>query len=98
MTIATTPPTSSSPLIPNPAFSQPASEAQIEATAQALRAHGMAAIVVRDGAAAREQVLALLPPGAEVFTAASRTLDDIGLTAAINQSGAYQAVRAQIAT
>src|SRR5207237_1411422 len=57
----------------------------------------MAAIIVPNRDAAREQVLALLPPGAEIFTAASRTLEEIGLTSEINQSGRYEAVRTQFA-
>lgn len=85
-----------SPLIPNLEFSHPVSTSQVEATAEALRANGMEAIIVPDGAAARELVLSMLPEGAEVFTAGSRTLDSTGLAAAINESGNYQAVRAQI--
>ena len=87
---------SASPLTPNLEFSHPVSAEQVEATAEALRANGMETIIVPDGAAARELVLSMLPEGAEVFTAGSRTLDTIGLAAAINESGNYQAIRPQI--
>jgi len=87
---------STSPLIPNLEFTYPAEAAQVEATAGALRENGMATLIVPGGAAARDLVLGLLPEGAEVFTAASRTLETIGLTAAINESGLYQAVRPQL--
>jgi hypothetical protein len=85
-----------SPLIPNLEFTYPATTARVEATAAALRDNGMSALVVPDGAAARELVLTLLPEGAEVFTATSRTLEDIGLAAEINQSGRYESVRARL--
>lgn len=64
-------------------------------TASALTEHGFATIVVDDLAAAKAQALELVPKGAEVFTATSRTLDDTGLTAAINESGEYNATRQQ---
>ncbi|MFL5734747.1 MAG: LUD domain-containing protein [Chloroflexia bacterium] len=86
-----------SPLIPNHEFSHAASDERLAAVAEALRGNGMATIVVPDAEAAREQVLDLLPPGAEVFTATSATLTATGLAAAINESGRYEAVRARFA-
>lgn len=88
---------SASPLTPNMEFSHPVNSEQVEATAEALRANGMETIIVPDGAAARDLVLSMLPEGAEVFTAGSRTLDNIGLAAAINESGNFQAIRPRIA-
>jgi hypothetical protein len=43
--------------------------------------------VVDTAEEARQEVLSLLPKGAEVLTGASRTLDQIGLTAEIEESG-----------
>src|SRR5213078_3658038 len=83
-------------LSPNPSFSQVASEARIHKAAAALQANGIETIVVQTGAEAQAQVLALLPAGAEVYNATSRTLDTIGLASAIEESGTYQAVRPRL--
>ncbi len=74
-------------------WSATATEAQVESTVSALREHGFDVHVVDDAAAAREAVLALIPDGAEVHHASSTTLDEIGVTAEINHSGRYDAVR-----
>ncbi len=42
---------------------------------------------------AREMVLDLIPPGAEVFTQTSVTLEETGIAAEINDSGRYNSVR-----
>jgi len=74
-------------------FTTVANDEVIEATKQALEANGFRVTVVESGAAAKEAVLALIPKGAEVFSATSRTADDIGLSKAIDESGDYDAVR-----
>ena len=71
-----------------------ASKESVAKTAAALTANGIEASVVANGAEAREKVLSLLPAGAEVFTMTSITLETIGLTKAINESGKYNSVRA----
>jgi YkgG family uncharacterized protein len=75
------------------AFGERASDATIERTADALRAKGYAVHVVEDGDEARDVVLGLLPEGAEVGQGASTTLDAIGLSNAIEESGRFDAVR-----
>jgi LUD domain len=80
-------------LAPNPVYACPASVEQIERTAQALEANGIHAIVAEDGEAARQAVLDLLPAGAEVYTARSKTLELLGLETDINTSGRFEAVR-----
>jgi hypothetical protein len=60
--------------------------------AAALVAHNIEAIVVDTAGEAREQALALVPEGAEVHWAKSRTLDDMGLTEILG-SDRYDAVR-----
>ncbi len=65
----------------------------IDTTAEALRGNGFAVTVVEDLAAAKGAALALLPKGAEVLTATSRTLEDTGIESAINESGDYDALR-----
>ena len=80
----------------DPAFAQLASDEQIEATVQALSAHGIQAVAVDTGEEARDYVLSLLPEGAEVHQAASKTLGSIGLTAEVEESGRYKAIRPQL--
>ena len=77
-------------------FSQPASEEQIERTAAALEANGIHVIVVDDRAEARDALMARLPEGAEVFTAASQTLEALGVLPEINESGRYDAIRPKL--
>ena len=76
--------------------SQLASDEQIDRTVQALKARNILAVVVNTGDEACEYVLNLLPEGAEVHASMSRTLEQIGLTAVIEQSGRYQAIRPQL--
>jgi hypothetical protein len=78
---------------PNPRFARIPDEATIQRTADALRAKGYDVHIADDLAAAREQVLALVPEGAEVNQGASQTLEQLGVTAEIEESGRYDAVR-----
>ena len=77
-------------------FSHLASDERIEATARALETNGFATLVVATGDDVRRAVLDMVPPGAEVFTSASRTLETTGLASEINSSGRYQAIRPRI--
>jgi hypothetical protein len=77
----------------NAEFARPADEAAIERTAEALRGHGFDVRVVDDGDAARDLVLTLIPEGAEVGEGASITMRQLGLTAVIDESGRYDALR-----
>jgi len=74
-------------------FGDPASDQVIERTAAALRAKGYAVHVVENGDQARDVVMSLLPEGAEVGQGASTTLERIGITHEIEESGRYDAVR-----
>lgn len=73
----------------NEAFAVPAGAEAVDRAAQALCDHGFDARVVDSGAEAREMVLSLIPEGAEVGTGASLTLDQIGVTEALQSSGRY---------
>src|SRR3989344_8724387 len=59
-----------------------ADEASIQKTVEALKANGVEAVVVENGAAAKAKVLEMLPEGAEVMTMISETLKTVGLTEA----------------
>jgi hypothetical protein len=83
-------------LTPNMEFSRLASDERIERTVQALEANNIQAFVAATGDEARQRVIDLLPEGAEVYTGGSRTLEAIGLTAEIDASPRFQAVRPRL--
>jgi len=78
---------------PDLRWSKPADDAAIERTAEALRAKGYEVFVVDDFETAKQTVLGLLPEGAEVSQGGSVTLEEIGVTAEIETTGRYDAVR-----
>jgi hypothetical protein len=73
-----------------------ASEARIERAARALRANNVEVVVVDTGEQARDEVLARIPEGSEVYSGKSRTLEDIGVFAALNAPDAYDAIRPRL--
>ena len=75
------------------AFGERATDETIGLAADALRAKGYAVHVVENGAEARDVVISLLPEGAEVGQGASTTLDKVGITEGIEESGRFDAVR-----
>jgi hypothetical protein len=77
-------------------FTRLASDAQIAQTVQALEAHGIRAVVLASAREARSSVPGLIPPGAEVYNAPSRTLELIGLAEDIEHSTHFQALRARL--
>jgi hypothetical protein len=77
-------------------FAEPATDAAIERTAAALRAHNFEVEIVEDGDAARDLVLGRIPTGAEVHGGASKTIDGIGLSAILEGSGDYSALRPRL--
>lgn len=83
-------------LAPNMTFAELASEGQIQRTAQALEANGMRTYIAHTGDEARRIVLDLLPEGAEVFTSVSKTLDSLGISTEIDQSGRFKAIRSKL--
>ena len=91
MTAAAT--TTAAPETAQTDFGSRASDETIERTANALRAKGYAVHVVENGDEARKVILGLLPEGAEVGQGASTTLELIGVTHELEESGRYDAVR-----
>lgn len=75
-----------------PEVARPDRSDALERVADALLAHNIEAVIVDTPAGARERVLALIPDGAEVHWAKSRTLEDLGLPEILG-SGRYDAVR-----
>lgn len=83
-------------LVPNKEFSRLATDEQLSLVVQALDANNIHAIVVENGEDAKKVVLELIPPGAEVYANISKTLEKIGITEEIDQSGRYDAVRPKV--
>ena len=77
-------------------FREPATEEQLAALAQSLQERNFEVLLVDDAAAAKREVLRRLPDGAEVHTAKSKTLDDIGVSAVVSEPGRYDFLRAKL--
>jgi len=82
----------------NDRFGRAADEATVKRAVAALEANGMTVLRAADTAEAKRIVLGLIPDGAQVYHGASRTLDDTGLTAAIEGSQRYEPIRPKIST
>jgi len=82
-------------LTPNLAYAKLASNAQIERTVKALAANGITAHVVANADEAKQKFTEVVPANAEVFTASSTTLIQLGLLSEIDSpNGRYDSVRA----
>lgn len=81
---------------PNPQFSHLADDPKLDATVRALEANGIHALVADNAAEAKRLVLELLPENASVFDGTSQTLTKTGIADAINNSGRFQSLRAQL--
>lgn len=68
----------------------------INKTVEALTANGIKAEVAQSGEEAKEKALSLIPEKSEVMTMTSITLDTIGLSKEINESGKYDAIRPKL--
>jgi len=75
---------------------QLASESKIERTVSALKDNGIDALVTESGEEARKKVLELLPVGVEVMNMTSITLDTIGISNEIQDSGKFNSVRKKL--
>src|SRR5258708_2300207 len=74
-------------------WTQLADKATIEKTIAALAANNIEAVFVESEEEAKQKALELIPQGAEVMNMTSRTLDTIGISKEIVESGKYNAVR-----
>jgi hypothetical protein len=88
------PPRSS--LTPNSTFAAPAGRERLARAAAALRANGIEALIADDLEQAKRLVLEQIPAGAEVHEGASVTMESLGVTAEIEQSGRYDAIRPRL--
>jgi hypothetical protein len=69
-----------------------ADEDSVQRTGAALEKNGMTVLRATDAAAARRIVIGLVPEGSQVYHGASQTLDATGITAALDESGRYEAL------
>jgi L-lactate utilization protein LutC len=75
-----------------------ATEDQVLRTAAALEANGMTVLRATDAADAKRIVMGLIPEGSQVHHGASQTLDVAGITAALDESGRYEALGPHVRT
>jgi acyl-CoA hydrolase len=68
-------------------------EQTLASAVTALEEHGFSVEVVDDLDAARQAVLARIPPGSSVMTNTSMTLQETGIADAINDGGRYDSAR-----
>src|SRR3989344_5925225 len=69
------------------------SKSSVEKSISSLKANGIDAYFAHNTEEAKKKVLELIPRGASVMTMTSVTLDSIGVTDEINNSGKYDSVR-----
>jgi hypothetical protein len=74
-------------------FDEPASPEVLEQVAARLRERNVEAVIVAGASEARDEVLKLLPAGAEVHAGKSKTLQDIGVTPVLAEGGTYNYLR-----
>ena len=82
-----------STLVPNPRFSKPATHAQLERAAASLKEHGFSVFVVPDRDGALRTLHELVPDHSEVLVSTSETLNQLGFSKEVEESGRYESVR-----
>src|SRR2546423_1510552 len=73
-----------------------ASQSTVQRTIEALKKNNISAEFVNTGNEAKEKVLSMLPHGAEVMNMSSVTLDTIGISEEIMNSGKYASVKKEL--
>ena len=74
-------------------FSKPVTRELVTKTIDALTKNGITAEIAETAKEAKEIVLARVPPGSEVMTMTSMTLEQTGIAKEINESDKYVSVR-----
>lgn len=68
----------------------------VEKTAESLKANGIDVIIADNGEQARQKILEIIPKGANVMAMTSVTLDTVGATKEIEESGRYNSIRKKL--
>jgi L-lactate utilization protein LutC len=84
------------PVSPNPEFARPSSPKRLDRAMHSLNARGFPSEIVDSREEARRQVLDAVPEGAEVHSALSETMRELGITTEIDESGRYHSVRKRL--
>src|SRR2546427_12554576 len=74
-------------------FADPASEGQLEALAEKLRARNFEVVIVQDGAEAKAEPLKRIPEGAQVHSGKAKTLEDAGLFKELMEGDRFDSAR-----
>ena len=74
-------------------YSKVVSKESIDKTVESLNKNNIQTIVVSTGVEAKEKALSMLPEGAEVMNMTSVTLDSLGISKEIQESGKYVSLR-----
>jgi LUD domain len=77
-------------------FVTPATREDLEGLAVRLRERNFETVIVRDAAQAKAEVMRRLPDGAEVHSAKSKTIEDIGVFQELMESDRYNFLRKQL--
>jgi L-lactate utilization protein LutC len=83
-------------LDPNPEFSHPSSVERLQVVARALESNGFQALIASSREEAKQLVLGLVPEGAEVHIGLSETMRELGVTAEIEESKRFEAIRPRL--
>ncbi len=75
------------PLIETTKFAILASDVQIRRAIKALEANNIHVIIVENNADAKKKLFEIIPAKAEIFTSSSVTLNVLGITEEIDESG-----------
>ncbi|MBI2583056.1 MAG: LUD domain-containing protein [Candidatus Aenigmarchaeota archaeon] len=73
-----------------------ADRSQVDRTIDALKANGIETFAVENGEEAKAMALSIIPEGSEVMNMTSATLDAIGLSKEILESGRFKSVRERL--
>ncbi len=74
-------------------WNKPADQQSIDVAVEALKNNNFEVVVTENGGEAKKKVLEIVPKGAEVMVMTSKTLDTLGISEQINNSGDYDPVR-----
>jgi L-lactate utilization protein LutC len=80
----------------NPEFEIPADRERMQRTVAALQSRGFKAEIAESVEQARQLVLDAIPEGAEVHGSLSETMQQLGITAEVDESGRYDSLRARL--
>lgn len=78
------------------AYDTAASHENMNKTAEALKKNGFNVIIAKDGKDAKAHVIKLIPKNSEVMPMTSVTLDTLGISKEINESGNYKSARSKL--